>query len=137
MLCAHQHWQQRQLCCWGLSTASPSVWGLQVPLMTIEGNHEIENDAAGKTFLSYTARYRMPAPESNSTSQLYYSFDTGGEAVLHCSCTTDLQGCSISVTIHMRRTDDKSIAAFNQTCMQQKFPSKNNQRAEGVDGSTV
>ena len=62
------------------------VWGLQVPLMTIEGNHEIENDAANRTFLSYTARYRMPAPESNSTSQLYYSFDTGGEATFHGSC---------------------------------------------------
>ena len=52
---------------------------LQVPLMTIEGNHEIEEDAAGKTFLSYTARYRMPAPESGSPSQLYYSFDLGGK----------------------------------------------------------
>ena len=62
------------------------VCGLQVPLMTIEGNHEIENDAANKTFLSYTARYRMPAPESNSTSLLYYSFDSGGKAILHCSC---------------------------------------------------
>lgn len=51
---------------------------LQVPLMTIEGNHEIEEDAAGKTFLSYTARYRMPSAESGSASQLYYSFDLGG-----------------------------------------------------------
>ena len=47
--------------------------------MTIEGNHEIEEDAAGKTFLSYTARYRMPSAESRSPSQLYYSFDYGGE----------------------------------------------------------
>ena len=92
--------------------------------MTIEGNHEIEDDAAGKTFLSYTARYRMPAPESNSTSQLFYSFDTGGEAVLHCSRTADLQGCSISVNLHERRMDDKSVATFNQTCMQQKLSSK-------------
>jgi len=51
---------------------------LQVPLMTIEGNHEIEEDAAGRRFLSYTARYRMPSDESNSPSQLYYSFDRGG-----------------------------------------------------------
>lgn len=46
--------------------------------MTIEGNHEIEEDAAGKRFLSYTARYRMPSPESHSPSQLHYSFDFGG-----------------------------------------------------------
>ena len=72
-----------------LSGLTFSVWGLQVPLMTSEGNHEIENDAANNTFLSYTARYRMPAPESNSTSQLYYSFDTGGKAILHCSCRAD------------------------------------------------
>ena len=51
---------------------------LQVPLMTIEGNHEIEEDAAGRRFLSYIARYRMPSDESNSPSQLYYSFDHGG-----------------------------------------------------------
>ena len=51
---------------------------LQVPLMTIEGNHEIEEDAAGRSFLSYTARYRMPSDESSSPSQLYYSFDHGG-----------------------------------------------------------
>ena len=60
-----------------LSESLPTM--LQVPLMTIEGNHEIEEDAAGKTFLSYAARYRMPAPESGSPSQLYYSFDLGGE----------------------------------------------------------
>ena len=72
------------------------VWGLQVPLMTIEGNHEIENDAANHTFLSYTDRYRMPAPESNSTSQLYYSFDTGGKAILCCLCRADVQGCCAS-----------------------------------------
>lgn len=55
---------------------------LQVPLMTVEGNHEIEEDAAGKTFLAYTARYRMPSAESGSPSQLYYSFDYGGEPPL-------------------------------------------------------
>ena len=52
--------------------------------MTVEGNHEIEVDAAGKTFLSYTARYRMPSAESGSPSQLYYSFDLGGEALSCC-----------------------------------------------------
>ncbi len=95
------------------------MWGFQVPLMTIEGNHEIENDAANKTFLSYTARYRMPAPESNSISQLYYSFDAGGKAILHCPCTSDLQGCSTSIILHESRTNDNSTAVSTQIRMQQ------------------
>ena len=53
--------------------------------MTVEGNHEIEEDAAGKTFLSYTARYRMPSAESGSPSQLYYSFDLGGGLFSYCA----------------------------------------------------
>ena len=102
-----------------VNSLTSCVGGFQVPLMTIEGNHEIENDAANKTFLSYTARYRMPAPESNSISQLYYSFDTGGKAILHCPCTSDLQDCSTSIILHESRTNDNSAAVSTQIRMQQ------------------
>ncbi|XP_024519500.1 purple acid phosphatase 23 [Selaginella moellendorffii] len=47
----------------------------KVPMMVIEGNHEIEPQALGKTFESYKARFSVP-PGSNSS--LYYSFDVGG-----------------------------------------------------------
>lgn len=48
-------------------------------MMVVEGNHEIESDAAGKSFQAYRARYRVPHQESNSASPLYYSFDLAGE----------------------------------------------------------
>ncbi|KAM3290180.1 purple acid phosphatase 23 isoform X1 [Capsicum chacoense] len=50
----------------------------RVPMMVIEGNHEIEPQAAGLTFQSYLARYSVPSKESGSNSNLYYSFDAGG-----------------------------------------------------------
>lgn len=55
----------------------------QIPYMTVEGNHEIERDSSGKTFQSWTARYPNPYKQSNSTSNLYYSFDYAGEPSLH------------------------------------------------------
>ncbi|MBA0599894.1 hypothetical protein Gorai_006094 [Gossypium raimondii] len=50
----------------------------RVPMMVIEGNHEIEPQAAGITFKSYLTRFAVPAKESGSSSNLYYSFDAGG-----------------------------------------------------------
>ncbi len=47
--------------------------------MVVEGNHESERDAAGKSFQAYEARFRVPHKESNSTSPKYYSFDLAGE----------------------------------------------------------
>lgn len=49
-----------------------------VPMMVIEGNHEIEPQAGNATFASYKARFAVPAQESNSSTSLYYSFDAGG-----------------------------------------------------------
>ncbi|KAK8275844.1 hypothetical protein V6Z12_D10G162000 [Gossypium hirsutum] len=50
----------------------------RVPMMVIEGNHEIEPQAAGITFKSYLTRFALPAKESGSSSNFYYSFDAGG-----------------------------------------------------------
>ncbi|KAL9237749.1 hypothetical protein vseg_012262 [Gypsophila vaccaria] len=50
----------------------------RVPMMVIEGNHEIEPQAAGETFKSYLTRFAVPSDESGSDTKLYYSFDAGG-----------------------------------------------------------
>ncbi|XP_057499700.1 purple acid phosphatase 23 isoform X2 [Actinidia eriantha] len=49
-----------------------------VPMMVIEGNHEIEPQVAGITFESYLTRFSVPSKESGSNSNFYYSFDAGG-----------------------------------------------------------
>jgi hypothetical protein len=41
-----------------------------VPMMVIEGNHEIETQVGGATFVSYKSRF--------SNNNLYYSFTAGG-----------------------------------------------------------
>lgn len=50
----------------------------RVPMMVIEGNHEIEPQASGVTFKSYLTRFAVPSDESGSKSNFYYSFDAGG-----------------------------------------------------------
>uniref|UniRef100_A0A1J3ECL3 Purple acid phosphatase n=1 Tax=Noccaea caerulescens TaxID=107243 RepID=A0A1J3ECL3_NOCCA len=50
----------------------------KVPLMVIEGNHEIEVQAENKTFEAYSSRFAFPFKESGSPSPLYYSFNAGG-----------------------------------------------------------
>lgn len=50
----------------------------RVPMMVIEGNHEIEEQVAGITFKSYLTRFAVPAEESGSNSNFFYSFDAGG-----------------------------------------------------------
>lgn len=50
----------------------------EVPLMVIEGNHEIEMQAKNQTFVSYSSRFAFPSEDSGSFSAFYYSFDTGG-----------------------------------------------------------
>lgn len=49
-----------------------------IPLMVVEGNHEIEEQAEHKTFLSYSSRFAFPSVESGSFSTFYYSFNAGG-----------------------------------------------------------
>ncbi|KAK9160168.1 hypothetical protein Syun_006509 [Stephania yunnanensis] len=50
----------------------------RIPMMVIEGNHEIEPQAGGVTFESYRARFSVPSQESGSQSSFYYSFNAGG-----------------------------------------------------------
>ncbi|KAG8372773.1 hypothetical protein BUALT_Bualt12G0101700 [Buddleja alternifolia] len=50
----------------------------RVPMMVIEGNHEIEPQVGSNTFISYKTRFSVPSKESGSNSNLYYSFDAGG-----------------------------------------------------------
>lgn len=50
----------------------------RVPMMVIEGNHEIEPQVDGITFQSYLTRFAVPSEESRSNSSFYYSFNAGG-----------------------------------------------------------
>ncbi|KAI4303904.1 hypothetical protein MLD38_039486 [Melastoma candidum] len=50
----------------------------RVPIMVIEGNHEIEEQAENQTFVAYSSRFAFPSEESGSSSTLYYSFNAGG-----------------------------------------------------------
>lgn len=50
----------------------------RVPMMVIEGNHEIEPQAAGISFQSHLTRFAVPSKESGSNTNFYYSFDAGG-----------------------------------------------------------
>ncbi|KAF8691906.1 hypothetical protein HU200_040023 [Digitaria exilis] len=52
----------------------------KIPLMVIEGNHEIEPQGNGGevTFVSYLARFAVPSKESGSNTKFYYSFNAGG-----------------------------------------------------------
>ncbi|KAI4372799.1 hypothetical protein MLD38_010987 [Melastoma candidum] len=50
----------------------------KVPMMVIEGNHEIEPQVDGITFMSYQTRFSVPSAESGCNSSLYYSFNAGG-----------------------------------------------------------
>lgn len=50
----------------------------RLPMMVIEGNHEIEPQAEGMTFQSYSTRFAVPSSESGSNSNFFYSFDAGG-----------------------------------------------------------
>lgn len=50
----------------------------KVPMMVVEGNHEIEEQAGKKTFVAYSSRFAFPSKESGSSSTFYYSFNAGG-----------------------------------------------------------
>ncbi|KAH7521768.1 hypothetical protein FEM48_Zijuj07G0067400 [Ziziphus jujuba var. spinosa] len=50
----------------------------KVPIMAIEGNHEIEPQAENQTFVAYSSRFAFPSKKSRSPSTLYYSFNAGG-----------------------------------------------------------
>lgn len=50
----------------------------KVPIMVVEGNHEIELQAGNLTFAAYNSRFAFPSHESKSASAMYYSFNAGG-----------------------------------------------------------
>ncbi|KAL5562111.1 hypothetical protein UlMin_031858 [Ulmus minor] len=50
----------------------------KVPIMVVEGNHEIEEQVGKKAFEAYSSRFAFPSEESRSSSKLYYSFNSGG-----------------------------------------------------------
>jgi len=50
----------------------------RVPIMVVEGNHEIEKQARNRTFVAYSSRFAFPSEESGSSSTFYYSFNAGG-----------------------------------------------------------
>lgn len=50
----------------------------EIPIMVIEGNHELERQAQNKSFVSYSSRFAFPSEESRSFSTFYYSFNAGG-----------------------------------------------------------
>lgn len=50
----------------------------KVPIMVVEGNHEIEEQAENQTFAAYSSRFAFPSEESGSSSTFYYSFNAGG-----------------------------------------------------------
>ncbi|KAG6420000.1 hypothetical protein SASPL_116514 [Salvia splendens] len=50
----------------------------RIPIMMVQGNHEIEEQIHGQTFTSFTSRFAFPHKESGSSSPFYYSFNAGG-----------------------------------------------------------
>ncbi|XP_043722366.1 purple acid phosphatase 15-like isoform X2 [Telopea speciosissima] len=50
----------------------------KVPIMVVEGNHEIEPQAENLSFVAYSSRFAFPSKESGSSSTFYYSFNAGG-----------------------------------------------------------
>ncbi|KAH6822788.1 purple acid phosphatase 18 [Perilla frutescens var. hirtella] len=60
------------------------------PWMVTQGNHDKEEVPLLKhSFLSYNSRWKMPYKESNSNSNLYYSFDSAGVHVIMLGSYTD------------------------------------------------
>ncbi|XP_026661932.2 purple acid phosphatase 15-like [Phoenix dactylifera] len=50
----------------------------EIPIMVVEGNHEMEEQIENETFVAYSSRFAFPAEESGSFSTFYYSFNAGG-----------------------------------------------------------
>ncbi|KMT12696.1 hypothetical protein BVRB_4g087940 [Beta vulgaris subsp. vulgaris] len=60
------------------------------PWMVTQGNHEKEYIPLVKdSFISYNARWKMPFEESDSSSNLYYSFEVAGVHVIMLGSYTD------------------------------------------------
>lgn len=70
----------------------------KVPMMVIEGNHEIEEQAGNKTFAAYSSRFAFPSKESESSSTFYYSFNAGGIHFLMLGAYTDYNKSGLPLT---------------------------------------
>ncbi|KAG2577984.1 purple acid phosphatase 23-like isoform X1 [Panicum virgatum] len=66
----------------------------KIPLMVIEGNHEIEPQGHGGEvkFASYFARFAVPSKESGSNTKFYYSFNAGGIHFIMLGAYVDYNG---------------------------------------------
>lgn len=73
----------------------------KIPTMVIEGNHEIEPQASGVTFKSYSERFAVPATESGSNSNFYYSFDAGGVHFVMLGAYVDYNQTGKSINTHV------------------------------------
>ncbi|KAM1349819.1 hypothetical protein EV1_003829 [Malus domestica] len=61
----------------------------KVPIMVVEGNHEIEEQTENKTFEAYSSRFAFQSEESGSLSTFYYSFNAGGIHFIMLGAYTD------------------------------------------------
>ncbi|WCJ34329.1 purple acid phosphatase 22 [Euphorbia peplus] len=66
------------------------------PWMVTEGNHEVESFPIiyPEGFKAYNARWQMPYKESDSTSNLYYSFEVVGAHIIMLGSYTDFDADS-------------------------------------------
>lgn len=86
----------------------------RVPMMVIEGNHEIEPQAAGVTFKSYLTRFAVPSEESGSGSHFYYSFDAGGVHFIMLGAYVDYNSTSAQYAWLMKDLEkvDRSVTPW-------------------------
>nr|XP_011462666.1 PREDICTED: purple acid phosphatase 15-like [Fragaria vesca subsp. vesca] len=73
--CFHEQTYQPRWDYWG-RYIQPLV--SKVPVMVVEGDHEIEKQAGNQMFAAYNSRFAFPSEESGSSSSLFYSFNAGG-----------------------------------------------------------
>ena len=85
----------------------------RVPMMVIEGNHEIEPQAGNVTFASYKARFAVPGQESNSSTSLYYSFDAGGIHFIMLGGYVDYNRTGTVLDFSCHRDRDPSFSLIN------------------------
>ena len=86
---------------WYVKVASVCAYIAQTPMMVIEGNHEIERDAANRTFQAYFNRFRVPHAESGSPSPHFYSFDLAGACAIWQVHACGVGGDASYVSHHM------------------------------------
>jgi len=66
----------------------------EVPMMVIEGNHELETQINNESFVAYKARFAVPSTESNSGTSMYYSFNAGGIHIVMLGAYVDFNKSS-------------------------------------------